>query len=71
MSVFKYHAFIFLDRPPPWRTEQSMLSSSCTETFSYHLDNYPLGDNLDDIIWLYDIIDVVLHLGDNIDDWII
>jgi hypothetical protein len=22
MSVFKYHAFIFLDRPPPWRTEQ-------------------------------------------------
>ncbi len=24
MSVFKYHAFIFLDRPPPWRTEQDM-----------------------------------------------
>ncbi len=22
MSVFKYHAFIFLMRPPRWRTEQ-------------------------------------------------
>jgi hypothetical protein len=25
MSVFKYHAFIFLDRPPPWHTEQESL----------------------------------------------
>jgi hypothetical protein len=24
MSVFKYHAFIFLDQPPPWRKEQDL-----------------------------------------------
>jgi hypothetical protein len=22
MSIFKYHAFIYFLRPPPWRTEQ-------------------------------------------------
>jgi hypothetical protein len=25
MSVFKYHAFIFLDQPPPWRSETCII----------------------------------------------
>ncbi len=34
MSVFKYHAFIFLDRPPPWRTEQVQPTSKSPENFT-------------------------------------
>jgi hypothetical protein len=36
MSVFKYHAFIFLDRPPPWRTEQYSIHCICLSVFSIY-----------------------------------
>ncbi len=62
MSVYKCHAFIFLDQPPPWpsRTlhmEDKLLKKKTKNEISLH-SNFPVGNVIKEI----ESQDIILYI---------